>query len=147
MFKKVITKPYFFFFGLTAVFVVLGTFNNNKPIDINISFVHYLINIDFWCYISALFFTLIGINYLTLNWVKRQPNKILVVLHLLLQISSLVPFLFAIFSYDQTGSLPKNNMMNVDNLQYILLIALILFLTSIFIHFIVFFSSIFLKSE
>ena len=98
--KKIIRKPHLFFFGLIPVFLIIGFINRNIPIDINISFIYYLINVDFWCYVSAVYFGLIGINYLSLNIIKKEPKKGLTITHLVLQILCLLPYLYAVLNLD-----------------------------------------------
>lgn len=145
--KKIIQKPHLFFFGLIPIFVILGLIKRNIPIDINISYIHYLINVDFWCYITAVYFGLMGINYLSLYWAKKNPNSWLTITHITLQVICLIPYLISVFNLDETGSLLESNIPFQDNLNSILLTAFFIFLVSILIHLINFFSSLLLKKE
>lgn len=127
--------------------MLLGVFKRNIPIDISISYIHYLINVDFWCYITALYFGLMGINYLSLYWAKKQPNNWLTIAHITLQIVCIIPYLISVFNLDETGSLIYNNLPFQENLSNILLIAFFIFLMSILVHLINFFSSLLLKKD
>lgn len=143
----IIKKPHLFFFGLIPVFIIIGFLKRDIPIDINISYIHYLINVDFWFYITALYFGLIGINYLALNWVKKYPNIWLTIAHIFLQIISILPYLYAVFSLDETGSLNTKNIFQSETFDSILLFSFLIFLASVFIHLINFFTSLLLKTD
>jgi len=145
--KKIIQKPHLFFFWLIPIFIILGFVKRNIPIDISISYIHYLINVDFWCYITAVYFGLMGINYLSLHWVKKHPNNWLTSAHIILQITCLIPYLISIFNLDETGNLIATDIPYQENLSSILLISFFIFLASIVIHFINFFSSLLLKGD
>ena len=103
--KKLIRKPHLFFFALIPFFLILGFWKRNIPIDLNIVYIYYLINVDFWCYISAVYFGLIGVNYLALNWANKHPKKILTLLHFIFQLLCLIPFIYAVFLLNENGEL------------------------------------------
>nr|WP_298993404.1 hypothetical protein [uncultured Polaribacter sp.] len=145
--KKIIRKPHLFFFGLIPIFLIIGFINRNIPIDINISFIYYLINVDFWCYVSAVYFGLIGINYLSLNIIKKEPKKGLTITHLVLQVLCLLPYLYAVLNLDENGNLPNSSFFNSVEFNYIFIGGFLLFITSIFVHLINFFSSLLLKRD
>lgn len=145
--NSIIKKPHLFFFGLIPIFIIIGFLKRNIPIDINISYIHYLINVDFWSYITAVYFGLMGINYLALNWVKKNPNKWLTITHILLQIICILPYLYAVFNLDEYGNLNNNPIFETDSFGSILLISFFVFLLSILIHLINFFSSLLLKTD
>ncbi|WP_397446838.1 hypothetical protein [Polaribacter sp. R77954] len=145
--KKIIQKPHLFFFSLIPIFIILGIFKRNISIDINISYIYYLISVDFWCYITAVYFGLIGINYLALYWIKKKPNHWLTATHIILQIICIIPYLISVFHLDDTGNLMYTNIPFKDNLGSILLLSFFIFLASILIHLINFFGSLLLKSD
>ena len=147
MLQKIINKPHLFFFSLVPLFVILGIIKGNTPIDLNISYIYYLINVDFWCYISAVFLGLIGLNYLSLYWVKKPINKVLTIIHIVLQIICLIPYFYAILSLNEEGNLPTDSSMEIHNLKNFLAVAFLLFLVSLLIHLINFFTSLFLKRD
>jgi hypothetical protein len=145
--NRIIQKSHLFFFSLIPIFIALGIIKRNIPIDINISFIYYLINVDFWCYITAVYFGLIGINYLALYWIKKTPNNWLTAIHIILQIICLIPYLISVFNLDDSGNLAYSNIPFKDNLSSILLISFFIFLASILVHLINFFSSLLLKAD
>lgn len=147
MLKKIIQKPHLFFFGLIPIYIIIGFIKRNTPIDLNISYIYYLINVDFWCYVSAVYFALIGLNYFSLNWAQKYPKKWLTITHILLQIISSLPYLYCIFKLDQSGDLREGKFLWFINLESILFFSFILFLLSIFIHLINFFTSLFFKRD
>jgi len=139
-------KPHLFFFYGVPIFLILGFIKRNVPIDLSISYIYYLINVDFWCYVSAVYFGLIGLNYLALNWANKTPKKALTVLHIILQIASLLPYLYAILNLDENGTLQKQTLFDI-NLNSLFVVSFFLFLISIFIHLINFLDSLFLKRD
>lgn len=104
-------------------------------------------NVDFWCYVSAVYFALIGLNYFSLNWAQKKPNKWLTILHIILQIISSLPFLWTIFKLDKNGNLLEGDFFALVKLESVLMISFILFLLSIFTHLINFFTSLFFKGD
>lgn len=145
--KKLIRKPHLFFFGLIPFFLILGLWKRNVPIDLDIVYINYLINVDFWCYTSAVYFGLIGVNYLALNWANRPPKKILTLLHFIFQLLCLIPFLYAIFQLNENGELQIKTFLSFLDLSSTLTYSFLFFLCSIFIHLVNFFSSLLLKRE
>lgn len=145
--NKIINKPHLFFFALVPIYFIIGIIKRNTPIDINISYIYYLINVDFWCYVSAVYFALIGLNYFSLNWAQKYPQKWLTIVHILLQVVSSLPYLYCIFKLDENGNLNESNFLWSINLENILLFSFILFLLSIFVHLINFFTSLFLRRD
>ena len=129
------------------IFVVLGFFKRNIPINISISYIHYLINVDFWCYITAIYFALIGINYLALYWIKKTPNNWLTSTHILLKIFCLTPYLAAIFSIDEAGNFTNSKIPFQENSNIILISSFFIFLVSVLVHLIIFFNSLLLKRD
>lgn len=145
--KKIIAKPHLFFFALVPIYILIGLIKKNTPIDLNITYIYYLINVDFWCYVSAVYFALIGLNYFSLNWAQKKPNKWLTILHIILQIISSLPFLWTIFKLDKNGNLLEGDFFALVKLESVLMISFILFLLSIFTHLINFFTSLFFKGD
>lgn len=145
--KKIILKPHLFFFSLIPIFIIIGLIKRDVPLDINISFIHYLINVDFWCYITAVYFGLIGINYLALNLIKKYPKKGLTLTHIILQILCVIPYLYSITQLDEDGSLANNSLLNSSYYSSVLVAAFLIFILSVVIHLINFFTSLLLKTD
>lgn len=145
--KKILEKPHLFFFALIPLFIIVGLLNINVPINITISYIYYLINVDFWCYISAVYCGLIGINYLSLNIIKKKPKKGLTFLHIVFQLLCIIPYFFAVFQLDENGYFPENSILNSSAFSTILVFCFLLFILSVFIHLINFFSSLLLKTD
>ncbi len=143
--KKIIAKPHLFFFGLCISFTILGIINKGAFLDINIGDTFYVVGLHFWFYISAIFFALIGLNYFSLHWAEKTPNMWLTLSHLLLQSISLL-LLLTKHHWNWVGNnYPKElNLVN-NNSETVLGIAIILFIISILVHLIIFFTSLFLK--
>lgn len=145
--KKLITKPHLFFFAFAFTFIVLGFLKKNMYADIALFDTYFVFYADLWCFISAVFFSLIGLNYFCLIWAKKDPNIWLTILHLFLQIVSLMPFMYVIFSLKSDHKLPTNIFLSFVNLDLALVLSFVIFLISIFIHLINFFTSLFLKTK
>lgn len=145
--KAIIKKPHLFFFALVPIYIIIGFIKRDTPIDISISYIYYLINVDFWCYVSAVYFSLIGLNYFSLVWVKKRPNNWLTITHILLQIISVLPFFYAVFQLDENGNLQTNEFFGLIELKNVLVLSFLLFILSIFIHLINFFTSLLLKQD
>ncbi|QOD61164.1 hypothetical protein H9I45_01590 [Polaribacter haliotis] len=143
--KTIIAKPHLFFFGLTMSFFILGFLNREIPFDINIHATYYVSTLNFWFYISAVFFALIGFNYFSLAWAEKPPKKWLTITHISLQILSLLLLL----TKENWNWIGKENSQKLsifsDNDQLIIAISISIFIFSIFIHLINFFTSLFLK--
>ncbi|AUC84533.1 hypothetical protein CW731_04110 [Polaribacter sp. ALD11] len=145
--KKIITKPHLFFFGLTLSFIILGFINRNESLDFNIGDTYYIFTVDFWFYISAIFFTLIGFNYFSLIWAEKPPKKWLTILHLSLQMLSLL-LLMTKHHWNWVGKqYPKELSLLNDNSEMVIFISFVLFMASILIHLINFFVPLFLKKN
>jgi hypothetical protein len=146
--KKIIAKPHLFFFGLAIVFMLLGIFiNPNKVVDINLNALYVVISYTDWCYFSTLFFCLIGLNYFSLYWANRPPKKYLTIIHISFQILSIL-FLFTRNHWNWIGkqNTKELSIFNETSSQ-VLCIAFLIFIASIFIHCINFFTSLFLKTD
>jgi hypothetical protein len=145
--KKIITKPHLFFFGFAFTFVLLGFYKKESIANIAIFGTYFVFFKDLWCYISAIFFFLIGLNYFCLIWAKKVPKLWLTTAHLFLQIVSLIPFMHIIFILEPNNKLTGTNFLYFMDLDQVLIISFIIFLISIFIHLINFFTSLFLKTK
>ena len=145
--NKIIKKPQYYFFALIPIYIIIGLIKRNTPIDINISYINYLINVDFWCYVSALYFSLIGLNYVALSWAKKNPKNWLILLHIVLQTLSIIPFIYAVLRLDEQGLLKGDQFLGILNLESVLIFSFFLFLLSNFVHLVIFFTSLFLKRD
>lgn len=139
-------KPYLTFLAFSISFIILGIVNNNL-INIDFMDIYMTISINYWFYVSAVYFLLIAFNYYILKWTGKKPNKWLTILHLITQISSLVTLMTS--QYFKTlktyNNLDYTNLYNYSSLLFT--IAIILFLISIFLHFTNFFAALFLKKN
>lgn len=135
MLKKIIAKPHLFFFGLVPLFLILGLFKRESYINLKVNYLNFDLDISLLCYISSVFFLLIGFNYFSLYWVQKYPKKALTISHIVLQLFSITPFILIVFSF------------NFSQTYLVLVLSFIIFLFSIIIHLINFFTSLFLKTK
>ena len=141
--KKIIAKPHIFFFILIPVIICVGQFNREKYIAIDISYIQNKIHYDSMTYFFALFFGLVGLNYFSLYWGKKTPNKWMTTIHMLLQMLALLLFFTKDnwnWLHQDTTSTELNLIINYSNVMLIL--SLCLFIFSAFIHLINFFTSL-----
>ncbi|QTD37827.1 hypothetical protein JL193_00500 [Polaribacter batillariae] len=144
--KNIIAKPHLFFFGLTVAFIILGFINRKTTIDINIYATYYVTTIDFWFYLSAIFFALMGLNYFSLFWAEKPPKKSLTIAHISLQIFSLLLLLTKQnWSWIAKKQYPEQLQALYNNSQLIMAISIGIFIFSVFIHLVNFFTNLFLK--
>lgn len=144
--RKLIKKPHYFFFGLVPIFILIAIFKGENAVDINIHATYFVISVKHLCFISAIFFCLIGINYFSLIWMEKPPKKWLTIIHIILQVLSLIPFIYWLF-VEASEDLNSNYWNFYQFMIVSLLIAFILFTLSVLIHLTNFLSSIFLKKE
>lgn len=137
--KKLIQKPYLFFFGFMPILLFIGLFFKSKTI--NIAYYGGIFPISFWslCLVSTFFFLLIGCNYIALKWFDKEPKKTLTIIHFSLQILSFGLLLYVL-------KISEKNL-DLDVVSFLFLISFLIFLLSVFVHFINFIASIFLKKE
>ena len=147
MVNKIITKPHIFFFGLVPIFIILAFLSKDKTLDINIYDIYFVITNYHFFLFSAIFFAMLGINYFSLYWAEKTPKKWLTIGHISLQIIS---FLFLLtrnnWNWINSKSYSEIGIIN-DNSNLIIFIAFLIFLLSVFIHLINFFTSLFLKKQ
>jgi cytochrome bd-type quinol oxidase subunit 2 len=132
--KKLIAKPHLFFFGLIPIFVLGAILSGNSVIDLNIHTIYFLMSIKHLGLLSAFFFLLIGANYFLLYWAQKPPQKGLTVLHVVLQILALIPFIYSFWYMNSDGQFIENTFFSIIDLNIALLISFLLFLISILIH-------------
>jgi hypothetical protein len=139
--KKIIAKPHLFFFGLALLFVIIASINGKNNLEINIGLVNFDIQVKILCLISSLFFVLIGFNYFSIFWANKQPRKRLTIIHIVLQIIALTPFIYLLSTVNNSSDT------NLELLIATNFIGFLIFLFASLLHLINFFSSLFLKKE
>ena len=134
--NKIISKPHLFFFGLVPVFIIISLFSNDNAFTISIEATYFVIPYFPFFIFSAIYFTMIGINYFSLVWADKPPKKWLTTIHILLQILAII----LLFTPNILSSFSKYS-------NSIIVISFLIFLLSAFIHLINFFTSLLLKTE
>lgn len=143
--KRIISKPHLFFFGLVPIFIILGFVKKDAIIDINVSYIYFELLISTLCYLSAIFFFLIGLNYFSVILSGKKLKKGLTITHIVFQLLSFIPFLFILLTATKSGEIDANNQQTLELFSIIILVGSLLFLASILIHLINFSLSMFLK--
>ncbi|SDR87948.1 hypothetical protein SAMN05216503_1253 [Polaribacter sp. KT25b] len=141
--KTIIKKPHIFFFSLIPLFIIFAIIKKGGIIDITINNTFFAVKIHYWCYFSAVFTALIGINYYMLYWAKKRTVHILSLFHILFQFAALIPFTFCIFFLNTKVVFTKSSI----DFYYILSISYILFTISICLHILNFILTILRKTS
>lgn len=141
--ETIIKKPYFFFFSLIPFFIAIGIFYYDAIIDLSISNEFFAIKVNHWCIFSSIFVGLIGLNYVTLQWIRKQPRKDLTLLHITLQVSATILFLIFLLNLNN-NFLERFVPLHLDY-HKILSNSFLLFFVSVVIHMINFFQCLFVK--
>jgi hypothetical protein len=143
--KTIIKKPHLFFFSVVPIFIIIGFIKATDIIDVTIYNTFFAVKVNYWCYFSAAFLSLIGLNYFMIHWLKKPLVDILSLFHILFQFAALISFLFCILFINAkrgSGFIPAK----ID-LYSVLSISFILFLVSFFMHILNFFISLLSKKE
>lgn len=136
--KKFLKTPQAFFIFLSIITLIIGFIKKGNFIDLNY-FMTFL-KIDVWSLsvVSSVFYLLIGINYFSLILSGKKPRKILTIIHIVLQIVSIIPFFYIMITTNSSLS-PESVTLN----NIILAVSFVVFILSLVIHLINFFASIF----
>lgn len=145
--KKLIAKPHLFFFGLIPLFIILGLIKGDNAISINIDYMQLNLKVSTLSYLSAIFFTLIGINYFSVVLAGKNLKKGLTVLHIVLQIVSFIPFFYILLTATKPEETVTNSQQILELFSLPVFVGFLLFLSAIFIHLINFFVSLFFKKQ
>ena len=147
MVKKIIAKPFLFFFGLIPLFIFLAFFSKDKLLDINIYDTYFVVPYFHFYLFSAIFSAMISFNYFALYWADKPPKKWLTIIHILLQLLALL-LIITSNKWNWLGNQNTEEMMFInDNSNLLIVISFLIFLLSVFIHFINFLVSLLLKKS
>jgi hypothetical protein len=145
--KTIIKKPHIFFFSLIPIFIIFAIIKKGGIIDVTINNTFFAVKTHYWCYFSAVFSALIGLNYYMLYWAKKQTVHILSLFHILFQFGALVPFIFCIFFLNTKTVFTSNFLSDSIDFYYILSISYILFIISVCFHILNFTLTFFKKAR
>lgn len=139
--KRFLTASSFFIF-LSILILSIGLIF--KDVSIKIALYGALLDLSIWslCLISSVFFILMSINYFALKLAGKPAKKGLTIAHILFQIISIIPLFYLIITSETVTSYEETSRLNL-----ILILAFALFVVSVFIHLINFFSSMLLKKD
>ncbi|PQJ81556.1 hypothetical protein BTO16_02775 [Polaribacter glomeratus] len=143
--KTIIKKPHIFFFSLIPLFILIGLIKKEGIIDLTINDTFFAVKINYWCYFSAVFVSLIGLNYYMLFWVKKPTIQILSLFHIIFQVAALIPFIFCLFFLNTKTVFTSNFISDSIDLYQILTISFTLFLISFLLHILNFILTFFRK--
>lgn len=145
--KKIITKPHLFFFGLVPICILFSFLTDDKTLDINIYDTYLVITYFHFHLFSATFFAMIGLNYYALHWAEKPPKKGLTTVHILLQTVAML-LILTNNNWNWIGSQTNSKIQLLnDNSNLVIVLSVLIFLLSVFIHLINFLTSILLKTE
>ena len=139
--KTIIKKPHLLFFSIIPIFIIVGFLKIGDIIDLSIYNTFFAVKVHYWCYFSAGFIGLIGLNYYLIYWLKKPLIQILSLFHILFQIGALILFIFCVFLMNNKRNFSSDFISNID-FYSILSISFMLFLISFFLHLLNFFISL-----
>ena len=140
--NKLIQRPQRFFIFLAIVILISGLVNKSAVLKIDMGGFFFDLNLWTTCIFSTLFYLLISVNYFSLTLTKKQPKRLLTLLHIVFQAISFIPFVYIVFT--------AKNLIDIDEIvraNLILLVSFFVFVIATFIHFINFFASLLSKKE
>lgn len=140
--KTIIKKPHLFFFSIIPIFIIVGFVKTDDVIDVSIYNTFFAIKAHYWCYFSAAFLALIGLNYYLIYWLKKPLIQILSLFHILFQAAALILFIFCVLLMNSKRSFNSNFISYNIDFYNILSISFMLFLVSFFLHLLNFFISL-----
>ncbi len=143
--KNVFQKPFFFFWMLIPIFILINVLDLKKSIDINIHDTYIIIEISQLSLYAVFLFLLIGVNYFIIHKLTKPLNTWITRVHIILQIVVLIPFIIFLISDEITPSL-SSTILSMDANLFIVIQFLIFFI-SLIIHFINFVMSIFIYKK
>tara|TARA_B100000809_G_scaffold208593_1_gene211315 strand:+ start:9023 stop:9463 length:441 start_codon:yes stop_codon:yes gene_type:complete len=145
--KTIIKKPHIFFLSLIPLFILVGYIQKGNVIDVTIYNTFFAVKTHYWCYFSAVFISLISLNYYALNWAKKPTIPILSLFHIIFQVAALIPFLFCVFFLNTKTIFTSNFLSNSVDFYAILSVSYILFIISICLHVLNFSLALFRKNS
>ncbi len=135
--KVILEKPFYIFWILVPIILLIGFFNAKRNIEINIHDTYYIATIKTLLIILSFYFCLIGLIYFLINHFQINLISILTKSHLLISLFTFpVIYLISLFykneiSYD-VFTILKNEKFN-DRITYIIFFILIIFLLNQFL--------------
>lgn len=136
--KKFLKTPQSFFISLSIITLIIGFIKKGSLIDLNYLANYLLIDVWSLCVISVILFILVSVNYASISFVGKKPRKILTIIHIALQLISIIPYYYIILTVDINTDSGDGITKNI-----ILLLSFVVFILSLVIHLINFFASIF----
>ena len=140
--KKIINKPYLFFWGLVPLCLIIAYSLKSSAIKISYYGGNFTIGYQVLFIFSTIFFALIGINYFSIKLMDKKVKKSLTLIHISIQTISL----FLLFFYIHQ-TIKETTNFHADFLNTLLVVASFLFLIATFFHLINFFLSLLSKNK
>lgn len=139
---KKFLRPQWFFLLISILMLVIGYLN--KENNLNLTLFGAIIKVSSFsiCLLSAFFFFLIFINYSALYLINKKPKKPLTIIHIVLQLIAVIPFIYFLFT-----SKYFNDYSSISEMNLVLFLAFILFLIASVIHIINFVLSLFQSQD
>lgn len=145
--KTIIKKPHIFFFSLIPLFLILGFAKTGGTIDVTIHNTFFAVKTHYWCYFSAVFIGLIGLNYYMLYWANKPTIQILSLFHILFQVAALIPFVFCVIFLNTKIATSSSFLRDSVDFYSLLSTSYLIFIISIGIHLLNFILTILIKNR
>jgi len=140
--RKIIDRPQILFVFL-AIFTLVSAFVN-KGNMLQVAMYATYVNIEIWAVgmFSFVFFLLIAVNYTSITVVGKKAKRGLTITHVFLQLVSLFPLLYFMFTSEQERTYDEVTQMNI-----ILIFAFVVFIIATVVHLINFIMGLLSKKE
>lgn len=141
--QKIITKPQYFFFTLSVVAILSAFIVSDNGFSVNIFSVYLTIPFKNATILASVFFLMISLNYYAITWANKKANTILTIIHIILQVLAAVLIIYG--GFEQVAN-NQNPLQSSDTITYTF-IGILMFILSIFIHLVNFFTSLLSKKD
>lgn len=143
--QKIVTKPQYFFFTLSILAIISACIVSENGFFVNIFSVYLVIPFKSASILASIFFLLICINYFAISWVNKKANSILTIIHIILQVLAIILIIYG--GFEQTTNDYNQNYFQNSSIITFTFLGILVFILSIFIHLVNFFTSLFSKRD
>jgi len=143
--QKIITKPQYFFFTLSVVAILSAFIVSDNGFSVNIFSVYLTIPFKNTTILASVFFLMISLNYYAITWANKKANTTLTFIHIILQVIAAVLIIYG--GFEQVANNPNQNPFQSSATITFTFIGILVFILSIFIHLVNFFTSLLSKKD
>ena len=140
--SKVIDRPQLLFLALAPIVLISGLINKGGTLVINIHDTYLVSDVWYIALYSTVFFLMIALNYQVISYAKKKPIRTFTIIHIALQLLSLLPLIYIFFTSTSEKSYDEEEQQNIT-----LALSFLVFLLATVVHFINLILSLVRKKE